>query len=321
MSSTAFYCVADDRYFLGAVGMINSLRLHGHQEPIYLLDCGLRPDRRELLAAAVTVVPAPRDAAPHLLKTVAPLEHPAEVMVLIDTDMIVTRPLDELIAAAARGRVIAFENNVDRFFPEWGELLGLGPIERKPYLCSGFVAAAADPGTEVLRLMAAAEDAVDFERTYWRRNETGYPFLFADQDLLNAVLGARVDHDRVEALDYKLAAPMPFGGLEVSDLEAVRCAYPDGSEPFLIHHILPAKPWLRPMYHGVFSQLLQRTLTGDDLAVRVAQREVPVWLRDSVRGHFERGRVHARDRLGWFARDHLPERLIDRLDKRRTPRG
>jgi hypothetical protein len=33
----AFYCVADERFFLGAVGLINSLRLVGHAEPIYLL--------------------------------------------------------------------------------------------------------------------------------------------------------------------------------------------------------------------------------------------------------------------------------------------
>ncbi len=54
----AFYCVADDRYFLGAVGLINSLRLQGHAEPIYLLDCGLDPRQRELLAAHVEVVDA-----------------------------------------------------------------------------------------------------------------------------------------------------------------------------------------------------------------------------------------------------------------------
>ena len=40
--NAAFYCVADERYFLGAVGLINSLRLVGHDEPIHLLDCGLR---------------------------------------------------------------------------------------------------------------------------------------------------------------------------------------------------------------------------------------------------------------------------------------
>ena len=46
-----FYCVADERYFLGAVGMINSLRLQGHAEPIHVLDCGLRPGQRELRRA------------------------------------------------------------------------------------------------------------------------------------------------------------------------------------------------------------------------------------------------------------------------------
>ena len=105
MSQTraAFYCVADARYFLGAVGMLNSLRLLGHREPAYVLDCGLTPQQRELLAPHATLVPAPSDAPPYLLKTVAPLRHPAEVTVLIDTDMIVTRPLTELIDTAAGG--------------------------------------------------------------------------------------------------------------------------------------------------------------------------------------------------------------------------
>ena len=46
--SAAFYCVSDDRYFLGAVGLINSLRLVGHSEPIHLLDCGLTAGQAEV---------------------------------------------------------------------------------------------------------------------------------------------------------------------------------------------------------------------------------------------------------------------------------
>ena len=46
--AAAFYCVADERYFLGAVGLINSLRLVGHTEPIFLLDCGLTAAQRRL---------------------------------------------------------------------------------------------------------------------------------------------------------------------------------------------------------------------------------------------------------------------------------
>ena len=85
----AFYCVADERYFLGAVGLVNSLRLVGHDEPVFVLDCGLTASQRELLSGSATVVEAPEDAAPWLAKTVAPIRHPARAMVLIDADMIV----------------------------------------------------------------------------------------------------------------------------------------------------------------------------------------------------------------------------------------
>ena len=70
MSGAAFYCVADERYFLGAVGLVNSLRIVGHDEPIYLLDCGLTGRQRELLAGQVTLVNAPDGAPPTLLKTI-----------------------------------------------------------------------------------------------------------------------------------------------------------------------------------------------------------------------------------------------------------
>ena len=120
--------------------MLNSLRLLGHREPLFVLDCGLTAHQRELLGPHATLVPAPSDAPPWLLKTVAPLRHPAGVMVLIDADIIVTRSLAELIDQAAEPRVIAIENDTDRFVPEWGELLGLGEVRRQPYVSSGLVA-------------------------------------------------------------------------------------------------------------------------------------------------------------------------------------
>ena len=120
----AFYCVSNERYFLGAVAMINSLRLLGHSEPIFVLDCGLRPAQRELLATEAMVLTAPDESPPVLLKTHAPLRHPAEVVVLIDADIIVTRSLDGLIDRALQGRVLAVDDGQDRFFSEWGELTG-----------------------------------------------------------------------------------------------------------------------------------------------------------------------------------------------------
>ena len=47
----AFYCVADERYFLGAVGLVNSLRLVGHRSPSICSTAGSAEAQRELLAA------------------------------------------------------------------------------------------------------------------------------------------------------------------------------------------------------------------------------------------------------------------------------
>jgi hypothetical protein len=54
--------VANARHFLGVVGMLNSLRLVGHREPVYLLDCGLTAPQRDLLSPHVRIVAGPRDA-------------------------------------------------------------------------------------------------------------------------------------------------------------------------------------------------------------------------------------------------------------------
>jgi hypothetical protein len=316
--STAFYCVADQRYFLGAVGMINSLRLLGHDEPIYVLDCGLRAGQRRLLEQETTLVDAGTDRPPWLLKSVAPLRHPAEVMVLIDADLIVVRRLDEIIDRAASGKVVAIRNDVDRFFPQWGELLDLGEVRRQPYLSSALVAMPRSPGDEVLRLMEGLGDRVDFTRTFWRESAAGYPFLYADQDVLNAILASRVDPRRIIALDHRLSSITPFGGLERADSLSLRSRYPDGTQPYVVHAILPSKPWLEPMYHGVYSQLLMRLLTGPDLAITVPKRQVPRRFREGALGALARARIHARDRVGWRVRNLLPKSWVERLDRARS---
>jgi hypothetical protein len=309
VTAAAFYCVADQRYFLGAVGLINSLRLVGHREPIFLLDCGLSHRQRELLEPEAELVAAPADAPPTMLKTIAPLRGPAEVMVLIDTDMIVTRSLAEPMAQASRGKVVAFRNDTDRHVPEWGRLLDLGRPRRRPYVSFGMVAMNRARGIEILRLIADRQPRVDFDRTYWReRRITSYPFLFADQDVLNAILATRLPPDGLVALDQRLAALPPFKGLRVVDERSLRCAHEDGTEPYVVHHWL-AKPWLEPTHHGVYSQLLRRLLIGEDVAVRVPEREIPLRFRSGARAFAERKRINARERLRWHVRDPLLARV------------
>jgi hypothetical protein len=293
----AFYCVADARYFLGAVGLVNSLRLVGHAEPIFLLDCGLSEKQRELLADEVTLVDGPTNAAPHVLKTIAPLRHPAETRVLIDTDMIATRSLAPLVERASEGRVIGGSAEMERFLPEWGQLLDLDELEPRPYLSTGLVAAGGELGAEVLRLVDERRDRVDFDKTFWRRNVADYPLLHADQDLINAVICARAEPDEVVVFDPRLSAAPPFDGLRIVDDRTLRCSYADGTEPYVVHHWL-TKPWLEPSHEGVYSRLLRRLLIGDDVALRVPREQIPTRFRSGPRAWAERKLINLRERRG-----------------------
>jgi hypothetical protein len=304
VSAAAFYCVADAPYFIGAVGTINSLRVVGHTEPVFLLDCGLTHEQRAALEPHVTLVEAPRGLPPTLLKTIAPLSHPAEVMILIDTDLIVTRPLTELVEMASSGRVVAFRNDMDRFVPEWGDLLDLGEVRRQPYVAFALVCMDRSHGESVLRLIQDRQSRIDFERGHWGRDDPEYPLRYADQDVLNAILAARVDADRVVALDDRLAPTPPFAGLKLVDEGSLRCAYEDGTEPCVLHHYI-VKPWLEPTHHGIYSRLLRRLLVGADVAVKVPRRELPRRLRTGVLAYAERKRVNVLQRLRWHVREPL----------------
>jgi hypothetical protein len=80
----------------------------------------------------------------------------------------------------------------------------------------------------------------------------------------------------------------------------------------VVHNILPAKPWLKPMFDGVYSRLLKRCLIGPDLAIRVPPGRLPLRFRDGALAAAERRRIAAVVRLGWHAGmrlDQLRERL------------
>jgi hypothetical protein len=316
----AFYCVVDDRYFLGAVGMLNSLRLVGHTEPAYVLDCGLTDLQRDLLAPHATLIPAAERTPPWLLKTIAPLRYPAEVMVLIDADIVVTRPLTRLIEDVAAGKVAAFRTSYDRFFPEWGELLGLGAVERRPYLCSALVLFGSDRGSEALRVLDEAQRRIPVPEDGWSggrreffRTAATFPFSALDQDALNAVLSSGVAAERVAALDHRLAPEPPFPGLRPIDEEMLRCAYDDGTEPYVLHHLGP-KPWIAPVRENLYSRMLVRLLTGPGIALTVPDSELPLRLRHGRLATAGRRLAGVQDRLRSSVWEPLSWRVGSRLD-------
>ncbi len=138
-------------------------------------------------------------------------------MILIDADMIATRPLTELIERAAGDRVVVFRNDTDRFVAEWGELLDLGPVRRRPYVSSGLIALGGATGDTVLGLLDDRQRRVDIEQTFARRATPDYAFLYPEQDVLNAILATRVDEERIVTLDNRLAPNPPYRGLRIAD--------------------------------------------------------------------------------------------------------
>jgi hypothetical protein len=310
---TAFYCVSDARHFVGVVALLNSLRLAGHREPIFVLDCGLEPWQRTALAEHTTLVRDRSGLPPMLLKAAVPLQHPASLMVVLDADVLVTRNLGPLLDAARSGRIVAFVNeNADRFFPAWGELLGFGTPRQQPYVASGHIFVPGDRGgRKFLEVFHAAQHSVDLDRTLLSndglivRSTPDDPFHYPDMDVLNAVLATVVEPERQLAFDYLLAPHAPFRGVELVQRETLRCRYRDGTSPYILHHIL-RKPWLTPTRSNVYSRLLPRVLLEPDVELRLDPSQVPRRLRSGRLAAVERTRAdfqafvhaHARGKLG-----------------------
>jgi hypothetical protein len=240
-------------------------------------------------------------------------------MVLIDTDMIATRPLDELFEAAEGGRIVAIRDPRSRHCPAWAEAFGHERARSGPYVSSGLIGLGGDIGTRTLELLDRHRDTVDFERTFWRRNDRSYEFLYADQDLLNAALSTEIGHDHALALDSRLAATPPYRHLRIRDAGTLSCEFRGGLAPLVVHQYV-RKPWLEPTFDGVYSRLLRRLLTGDDVAVRVPERDLPKWLRSGTRATATRARISAGDVLRWRLGDRIPEPIAHRLEDRRRAR-
>jgi hypothetical protein len=285
-----FYTVANSSYFVGVVSLINSLRLLGHKEAIFVADCGLSAAQRRMLAGEATLVDGANVDAPHFAKTVAPLAHPSDVMVLIDADIIVTRPLTELIEEGRSGKVVAFADEVaHRFDPRWSELLGLGGLRHQPYVNSGLVVVPHTLGVGILMQVRRGLPRVEVRRTIVGEGTSDYPFFYLDQDVLNAVLSTR-PAESINILDHGLAPFPPFHGLQLIDSGSLRCVYRDGREPFALHHVL-RKPWLVPTRPNVYSRLLSRLLLESDVAIRLDEDDVPLRFRGGAASWLERRRV------------------------------
>jgi hypothetical protein len=295
----AFYCVADADYFIGLVGLVNSLRLQGHDEPLYVLDRGLLPwQRRRLEAYATLVQDHDDDDHPILSKTHAPLRYPAQTMVLLDSDMIVTRSLAPLVETAATGRIVAFADAIDRFMPEWASHLGLPALTRMRYVNSGFFAFSREVGIPLLERVREAHGRIQLGGSRLGSGTPSDAFYFPDQDAWNAVLASTVDPQVLHILENRLAPFPPFEGVVAADGDAPRCRSTRGEEPPYLLHCIGRKPWLAPTSRTVYTELLTRLLLSPNGSVQVREREIPWRLR---RGLVAEGAGLVAEGSAWLA--------------------
>jgi hypothetical protein len=321
----AFYTVADAKYFPGLVALLNSMRLVGHDEPLFVVDAGLTAGQRVALGEQVTLIPRPSDAPSIFLAPTGPLVQPADVTVLVDADIIIVRPLHDLIESARAGKVVGFVDeapNDKRAFSQWESVLGLGPLRRQPYVNAGLLVVGELLRDRLLGRWVEGQDAISLVGT--RRLGSARldePFYFADQDVLNALLASLLAPHELQLLEHRLAPFPPFPDLTLLDATRLHCSYADGTEPFLLHHIL-AKPWLRPTQMTVYTLLMSRLLLASDVAVRLEPQQLPLRLRNGVtaavaRKHADssaRIRAGARRQLGRFG---IRSRLAARRARRR----
>jgi hypothetical protein len=203
-------------------------------------------------------------------------------MVVLDADVIVTRPLTPLLDEASRGWIVVFQDYKEpaRFFSDWSSL-GLGTPRRQPYVNSGHLIFSSATGSDLPTLFTELQERLGLADTYFGGGaDVTNPFFYLDQDILNAILCTRFD-GQVMRLEGRLAPFPPFTGLEVSDAAQLTCTYPDGTSPYLLHHVL-RKPWLVPMDRSPYSELFTRVVTGPDVPLRLGRRDIPLRLRGSL---------------------------------------
>ena len=277
----AFFAVSNSRHFLGLVALINSLRRVGHDEPIYVVDCGLQQHERALLETHVELVPALADTPPALLKLFAPRQVAPDIAIVIDADVIVTQTLAPLIGE----KLVVFADPIgERFYPEWHEL-GFGHVSPTPTANSGHLIVPSSSGA-----LDALQDGMERVIELVQRDPTlassmAAPFYLADQDVLNAYLGTLPPDGYVRST---AAAYWPFA----APLEDVR----------LLHHIM-WKPWLHSLRPNAYSERMVTLLAGGP--VRIPAELVPLHLRPGRLGEASRWQRSVRHKLRGHTRGKL----------------
>jgi hypothetical protein len=292
-SRVTFFTVCNDKYFPGLVGLVNSLRLMGHDDPVVVGDCGLTAAQREALAPLCRLFKLDSSLVrnPTQYKPFPFLLHPQGIVVMIDSDMIVTKSLNPVLALAAQGKICAFPDpEHDRWFSEWQEIFSLPSVPRKQtYVCAGFVAFSASLWPDLLELWWEACQRIRGHPTLQEGVPSSGATAQGDQDALNALLMSEFPFDALLLLpDDEQVYIHQLRQVRSADARTLRCQY-KGQQLLILHACCTPKPWqpngvcFRGDVRGdVYLRFLRRLLSAPDVALKVPTPLLKIWLRQGV---------------------------------------
>jgi hypothetical protein len=289
-----FFTIGDAAFFPGVAGLINSLRLLGYAQRIVVADCGFSPTQRDLLAPHATLVPLSRadvknpqqyKAFPHLLR-------PRGTVAIVDSDIIVTDSIDDMLSSARAGKICVFPDPEEhRWFAQWESVFALAaPPRRQTYVNSGFEVFSTTHWPALLGRWWQACERIFPQPTIREGAARDDPTSQSDQDALNALLMSEFPADAIAFQPANaMAFRWDFERVHVEDERTLGCEF-KGTSVVALHAVAGPKPWQsrasgEATPRNAYVRLLRRLLTGDDATVRVPPDHLPRWLR--------RGRVAA----------------------------
>jgi len=298
------FTIADQDYFLGLAALVNSLRFHGCEAPLTVLDLGLTPSQREIFGAHCEFLSRPDLAGLHpwLLHPYACTLRPADIVIYVDADVIVTQPLDEIVDCARRGQICVFRDTAaTRWFMEWQSIFCLRVSPRhQTYANAGFLAFSTKHFPTLLSRWSECCRLLVGARTIYDARAMASPTALAGQDALNAVLMSEIAPGQVDCRSSSAQGPDDLIRTRVTDRTRVQCLL-DGQPTTLLHSWGPVKPWRdrasRSLRRTAYVRCLRRLLTGADVAVQIPAAMAPRWLRPGARGAATLWGLHCRTAL------------------------
>jgi hypothetical protein len=284
-------------YLPGTLALIDSLRLTGFEGGVTVLDTGLEDHERATLERRASVRRLPGDPSVHAVLRKPRLHEldPEGVIIVVDSDMIVTRSLEHIVAQAEAGKICLFPDHPstgERAFPVWETTFELNaPLRTRRHLNTGFVAFSVEHWPDLLRRWDEACRRIPPDEVFVpvmhepaATRFASRPFWGGDQDALNAILMSEIPEAAIaQQPEDEEVYPETMTQVEVVDEATLECRYRGGS-PVVLHYVLSPKPWQpssRPRVRAdAYVRLLRRLLADDP----DTPADLPRWLQPGARG-------------------------------------